>query len=171
MRGAIPALLLYTFMAWCSVKAQGQLYLYLLHMRVNAGNFSHPAASRPALGPTQPPIQWVPRAVSLGVKRPEHEADFTPPSSAEVKECMEIYLHSTPSWHGDQLKHRDFTVTIYLYKSVRRVTRVQEVLVAFAVSTTNSIIFRVKKIVSKCKKLEVFDKDHRCHYHRRRRHF
>jgi len=29
MRGAIPPLLQYTFMARCSVKAQGQLYLYL----------------------------------------------------------------------------------------------------------------------------------------------
>jgi len=27
--------------------------------------------TRPALGPKQPPIQWVPGALSLGVKRPE----------------------------------------------------------------------------------------------------
>jgi len=31
-------------------------------------------ASRPALGPTQPPIQWVPGALSLGVKWPGREA-------------------------------------------------------------------------------------------------
>jgi hypothetical protein len=42
--------------------------------------------SRTALGPTQPPIQWVPGALSLGVKRPGCEADHSPPSSAEVKE-------------------------------------------------------------------------------------
>jgi hypothetical protein len=29
MRGAIPSLPQYAFMAWCSVKAQGQLYIYL----------------------------------------------------------------------------------------------------------------------------------------------
>jgi hypothetical protein len=29
MSGAIPQLPQYAFMAWCSVKAQGQLYLYL----------------------------------------------------------------------------------------------------------------------------------------------
>jgi hypothetical protein len=40
--------------------------------------------SRPALEPTQPPIQWVPGAVSLGVKRPGRKADHPPPSSAEV---------------------------------------------------------------------------------------
>jgi hypothetical protein len=32
-------------------------------------------ACRTALGLTQPPIQWVPGALSLGVKRPGHEAD------------------------------------------------------------------------------------------------
>jgi hypothetical protein len=67
-----------------------------------------------ALGPTQPPIQWVSGALSLGVKRPGSEADHSRPSSAEVKEWMELYLHSpnTPSWRGAQLKHRDnFTFT------------------------------------------------------------
>jgi hypothetical protein len=33
------------------------------------------------------------------------EADHSPPSSAEVKERVELYLHSpnTPSWRGAQL--------------------------------------------------------------------
>jgi hypothetical protein len=30
MSGAIPPLPQYAFMAWCSVKIQGQLYLYLI---------------------------------------------------------------------------------------------------------------------------------------------
>jgi hypothetical protein len=38
------------------------------------------------LGPTQPPIQWVPEVLTLGVKRPGREADHSPPSIAEVKE-------------------------------------------------------------------------------------
>jgi hypothetical protein len=60
-----------------------------------------------ALGPTQPPMQWVPGALSLMVKRPEREADNSPPSSAEVKECVELYLHSpnTFSWRVDQLEN------------------------------------------------------------------
>jgi hypothetical protein len=34
------------------------------------------------------------------------EADHSPPSSAEVKECLELYLHSpnTPPWRRAQLK-------------------------------------------------------------------
>jgi hypothetical protein len=72
-------------------------------------------ASITALGPTQPPIQWVPGALSVGVKRPGREEDHSPPTTAEVKECVQLYLHSsnTPTWCGAQLKkkHRDnFTV-------------------------------------------------------------
>jgi len=59
-----------------------------------------------ALGPTQPPIQWVPGAPPLGVKRPGREADHSLPSRAEVKEWVELYLHSpnTSSWRGAQFK-------------------------------------------------------------------
>jgi hypothetical protein len=39
-----------------------------------AGNFLFTTASIPAVGPTQPPIQWVPGALYLGVKRPGREA-------------------------------------------------------------------------------------------------
>jgi hypothetical protein len=42
--------------------------------------------SRPAVGSTQTPMQRVPGALSLEVKRPGREADHSPPSSAEVKE-------------------------------------------------------------------------------------
>jgi hypothetical protein len=38
--------------------------------------------------------------LSLGIKRSEREADYSLPSSAEVKELAELYLHSpsTSSW-------------------------------------------------------------------------
>jgi hypothetical protein len=45
--------------------------------------------SKTALGPTEPPIQWVLGALSLGIKRPGREADHSPASNAEVKECVE----------------------------------------------------------------------------------
>ena len=41
--------------------------------------------SRPALGPTQPPVQWVP-GLSRGKVRPGRAADHSPPSSAAVME-------------------------------------------------------------------------------------
>jgi hypothetical protein len=47
--------------------------------------FLYTTASRPVLGPTQPPVQWVTGALSLGIKRQDREADHSPPSSAEVK--------------------------------------------------------------------------------------
>jgi hypothetical protein len=47
--------------------------------------FLFPIASRPALGPTQPPMQWVQGALSPGVKLARREADHSPPANAEVK--------------------------------------------------------------------------------------
>jgi hypothetical protein len=54
-------------------------------------------ASRPALESTQ----WVPRVLSLAVKRLECEADHSPLSSAEVKNggAVPPILHMS-SWHG-----------------------------------------------------------------------
>jgi len=42
--------------------------------------------SRPALGPTQPPVQWVPGIFSEDKVRPGRAADHSPPSSAAVME-------------------------------------------------------------------------------------
>jgi hypothetical protein len=47
------------------------------------------------LGPTQPPIQWVSGALSLGVKRPGREPDHPPPTSAEVKKTW-VYTSIPP---------------------------------------------------------------------------
>jgi hypothetical protein len=58
-------------------------------------SFSLFTASSPALGPTQLPIQWVPRALSLGVKRPGREAERSPPSRAEVKNAW-CYASTLP---------------------------------------------------------------------------
>jgi hypothetical protein len=41
--------------------------------------------SRSALGPTQPPMKWVPAALFPGVKRTEREGDHLHLSSAETK--------------------------------------------------------------------------------------
>jgi hypothetical protein len=53
-------------------------------------NFLFSTSSRPALVPTQPPLEWVP-----GVKQPGHEADHSPPASAEAKK-MWIYTSTPP---------------------------------------------------------------------------
>ena len=60
-------------------------------------DFSH--SSRPALGSPKPPIQWV-RGLSQGVKRLGCVTGHPPPSSAEVKERVGLYLYSPsgPSW-------------------------------------------------------------------------
>jgi hypothetical protein len=59
---------------------------------VGAGNFSFATASRTALEPTQTPIRWV--------KWPGREDDHSSSSSAEIKELVELYLHSPIRFHG-----------------------------------------------------------------------
>jgi hypothetical protein len=65
-------------------------------------------ASRPALEPTQPPIQWVPGALSQGLRRPGHEADHSPPLNAEVKNAWS-YTSTLPYVFMARclVKHRD----------------------------------------------------------------
>jgi hypothetical protein len=52
-------------------------------------------ASRPIVGPTQPPIQRVLGPLSPGVKWPGLESDHSPPTSAEVKKTW-IYTSTPP---------------------------------------------------------------------------
>jgi hypothetical protein len=58
------------------------------------GIFLFTTMSRMAVGPTQPPIQWIPGALSLDVKWPRHDVDHSPPSSAKVKNAK--HYTSTP---------------------------------------------------------------------------
>jgi hypothetical protein len=52
-------------------------------------------SSRLTLEPTQPSIQQLPGAFSLGIKRPGCEADHSPQTSAEVENAW-IYTSTPP---------------------------------------------------------------------------
>jgi hypothetical protein len=56
---------------------------FSLHHRVQNGSGAHPSSC---------PVGN--RGYFPGDKAAGHEADYSPPSSAEVKECVELYLHS-----------------------------------------------------------------------------
>jgi hypothetical protein len=73
---------------------------FALHHRVQKGSGAHPASY--TMGN---------KSSFLGVKRPVCEAHHSSPYSAEVKELVELYLHSPniPSWRGTQLKARGQT--------------------------------------------------------------
>jgi hypothetical protein len=75
--------------------------------------FLYSTASRPALGPSQPPIQPVSWALSPGVKGRGRETNHSAPSSAE------LYLHANIHIHGVVLTYKDnFTVTLILQDTV-----------------------------------------------------
>jgi len=70
-------------------------------------------ASRTALGPIQPPIQWIPGALSLWVNRPRREAEHSSPSSAEVKKpwsYTSTLQYAFMAWCSDEAQGQ-----IYLY--------------------------------------------------------
>jgi hypothetical protein len=62
---------------------------FSLHHRVQNGSWAHPAS-----------YPMGARGFFLVVKRRRREADHSPPSSAEVTECVELYLHSPIRLHG-----------------------------------------------------------------------
>jgi hypothetical protein len=64
---------------------------FSLYHRVQNVSGTHPASYPMGIG-----------GFSLLVKRPGREADHSPSSSTEVKECVDLYLDSpnTSSWRG-----------------------------------------------------------------------
>jgi hypothetical protein len=58
-------------------------------------DFHFSKSSRPVLGPTQSLIQWVPGALSPGVKRPRREADHSPLTIVKLKKTC-IYTSTPP---------------------------------------------------------------------------
>jgi hypothetical protein len=66
-----------------------------VRVRVPVESTIFTVSSRLALGPTQPLIQWVPNALSPGVKPQGREAEHSPPTSAEVKKSW-IYTSTPP---------------------------------------------------------------------------
>jgi hypothetical protein len=89
---------------------------------VQTRNYSFLQSKQTGLRHTQPPIQWVPEALSLSVKQLEHEADHSPPSRAEA-ECNYTstphyaFMGSTqPTVSLQLLLHYD--VLIYFTKTI-----------------------------------------------------
>jgi len=64
------------------------------------GIFLFTTASKSALAPRKPPIQWVPRAISPKVKRPGREANHSPPSSDEVENAWSYASTPLIRLHG-----------------------------------------------------------------------
>jgi hypothetical protein len=72
-------------------------------VRFPAGNFSLHHLVQTSSGAHISSYPMGNRGTFPEVKRPGREADHSPPSSAEVKECVELYLHSPIRLHGVML--------------------------------------------------------------------
>ena len=63
------------------------------------------------MGPTQPPIQWVP-GVFAGVKQPGRDADHSPSSDGEVKNEWSYTFSLTPLWRARRQLYLIFTYSL-----------------------------------------------------------
>jgi hypothetical protein len=86
----------YALDTWGSILCRGKIFLY----SVASTGVGLSTASRPNLGSTHPSIQWIPGAISPGVKRPGRKTDHSLPSSEGVKKGGAIppFPHMS-SWH------------------------------------------------------------------------
>jgi hypothetical protein len=120
------AVALYLYIGWCAVAQWYSDWLRARRPRCRSSspgrvkNFIFSTASRGTLWPTQPPSQWVPRAVSPQIKRPGREADRSPPTTALVTKTW-IY---TSTHHVFMVqcfisKHK-YNFTIFLFPYLKK---------------------------------------------------
>jgi hypothetical protein len=76
------------------------------------------------------------RGSSLGIKRPRREADRPLPSNAEVKECVELYLH-----------------TQYVFMAIKSIGTSLPLLYYYMELSQNSLKFVVVIIIIYCMEL------------------
>jgi hypothetical protein len=70
-------------------------------------------SSKLVLGLIQSPIQCVQKAVSERVKRPEHDADHSPATSADVKKAG-LYIHSLKLNHWTNLRSQQVLCVFFI---------------------------------------------------------
>jgi len=75
-----------------------------------------PHLSRPALGPTQPPVQWV-LGLSRGKERPGRDADPSPPSSAVVMK-EQSYTSTPPVGRTACKPVQGYTLPFFYYQQL-----------------------------------------------------
>jgi hypothetical protein len=82
--------------------------------RRGLGIFLFTTASRTALGPSQPPMQWVPGALSLGVKRPVREADHSHlvPKSKNEWSYTSVPQYAFMAWCSTKSTGTTFTLPV-----------------------------------------------------------
>jgi hypothetical protein len=103
------------------------------------GIFLFTTVTRTALGPTKSPVHLVSGALSLRVKQPGHEANLSPPSSAEFKNARSYTF--TPQYvfmAWCLIKHRDnFTFTLPSYQCLKTF------LVTYFLCLKNKLVCRI----------------------------
>jgi hypothetical protein len=103
-----------------------------------------------AVGPSYPHIQWLLGVLSPGVKRPQHEAHHSPPSSAEVNDGGNIprLLHAPSRRDACLIRYSDnFNLLHFFYLSPQFVLKhPQSVFVESMKSQVGYLVHAVENI-------------------------
>jgi hypothetical protein len=91
--------------------------------RIKIKNVLFTISPRPTLGPTQPPIQWVPGNLCFTqVKRQGLETDHSPPNSTEVKkEDVDLYFDVFMALYLSSSAQRQLYLLLYFYCCLRNI--------------------------------------------------
>jgi hypothetical protein len=89
LEGASPALSFEVLVTISQLHISTLCGKFSLHHHVQTGSVNHPASYPMGTGGSFPVVN-----------RPDREADHSRPSSAEVKECVELYVYSPILLHG-----------------------------------------------------------------------
>jgi hypothetical protein len=112
---------------------------------------SHPCTS--SLGPTQPPTMGT--GSYRGVKRPGRGVGHPPPSSAEVKETVELYLYSPWAFVSCSRVNVTFTFTQQGRRTCSEGAKFEHIWWKFAAMRTFVVSWK-HKVIS-CIKLQVIN--------------
>jgi hypothetical protein len=92
----------------------------------------------------------VPEALSLGVKRPRHEADHSPPSTAEVKNGWSSTSIPSIRLHGVVLSWSTETIYLFLYLLYSPCVKTYEINIAYFEPSFEIFNFEVFWVVMPC---------------------
>jgi hypothetical protein len=103
-------------------------------------------SSRTALGPTEPPMQWLPRAIYPEVKQPRYKADNSPQTSSKNKknviQVMGGFIPSTQRYY-----RRLFLLLKLLHASVVRPSSGRNIFARITRLTTDPSFLEIVNII------------------------
>jgi hypothetical protein len=100
--------------------------------------------SRPALGPTQPPVQWIPRVLNTGVKRGRGVTLTTHRHLVHLRRYSHNYYNNTTT----TIIHTTTTITISNTSTINNYTIIEIIIIVIIIVIIITVIIIIIIIVA-----------------------